>query len=245
MKEATAKKVKVDLKGKSPTTTESHLFGSASESISSSTPAEECLPSSVASTMHAGEYSSEGQFNCTVAQSGEGRVTTPIISNERDFFTGEDDQVARQIASPNSAALADDKVRVSFSNQVSVKTIPDCWDYLQAMDEDMYLTSSSLTNTTNVSDQQEEGENLSSSTVIIREIPLKSPMNSFLPDPGVYKDMLKPIPQRPIHPQQVKVQCVTNSSRPTGPRMSSSSGTGSASRRKNERHAVSSSSSSS
>ena len=244
-KEAAAKKINVDLKRKSPTTTESHLFGSASENTSSSAPAEDCLPSSVASTKYAGEHSSEGRFNCPVAQSGEGRVTNPIISNEQEHFTGDDDQVAIQIASLHSPALADEKVRVSFSNQVSVKTIPDCWDYLQAMDEEMYPSSSSLANTANVSDQHRAGETPSRSTVIVREVPLKSPMNPFLPDASVYKDMLKPIPQRPIHPQQVKVQCVTNSSRPTGPRMSSSSGTGAASRRKNKRPVASSSSSSS
>jgi hypothetical protein len=242
MKEATAKSIKIDLKRKSPTT-ETRLFGSASEHSSGSFPSEESLPASVASMNHVGECSSEGVFKCTLAQSGEGRVTTPIISLEQELVTGEDDQVAIQIASPNRETYADDKVRVSFSNQVSVKTIPDCWDYLQASDEEMCPSSSSLTTIAVGSDQQQEGDTLSCRTDRIREVPLKTSTNPFLPDPSVYKAMLKPIPQRPIHPKQVKVQCVTNASRPTGPRISSSSGP--ASRRKDERRTVSSSSSSS
>lgn len=84
------------------------------------------------------------------------------------------------------------KTRVSFCNEVVIQTIPDCWDYLADLPR---------------SQGDDPGEPTSSTRA-----PLKSEVG--IPQDSS-KTLPKPIPQRPIHPRFLKIQCVTAALAPT------------------------------
>jgi hypothetical protein len=192
MKEATARKVKIDVKRKSPTT-ESKYVGSC---IRPSSCPEGLRPSSVGEL---GEQCRSVPCNRSETQGGEGPPTNPGMSKDQDKVI--EDEKGRIFTS------ARHRTHVTFLNHVLVKTIPDCLDYLALDDDDSSSHFSSIAS----------GD---PDVATITKAPLKGITNPFLPDPSVYKTMPKPIPQRPIHPRLVKIQCVTNAAQSSGPRMS-------------------------
>lgn len=108
---------------------------------------------------------------------------------------------------------------VTFSNEVLVKIIPDCWDFLAGNDDNYGDNIDSR----HLSSNNPGGQH----TAAIIKTPLKGISNPFFLHPNIYKTMYKPIPERPIHPRLLKVALVTNAShtypstQTTGPCMSS------------------------
>jgi len=124
-----------------------------------------------------------------------------------------------------------DGSRVTFSEEISVKTVPDCWDYLMGQGEETVTSvKDSSSPLPSAKDNRQDMTTTTTSETIdtteeLTEAPFRGPSSPFLSDPTrIYSTIVKPIPQRPIHPQRMKVQCVTNAlqTNEEGPRMPSS-----------------------